>query len=498
MRVRTPYWIAVWLFALGIRLTAAFLLPNAEQDGYSYAEIIARFSAQLSSGHFRLTDLFGFWLPLFQITAAIPNVWIGHALIAGKVLSAICGAISCVLVFAIAHRMTRSLALGFLAFGLVVFNPLHLLYSAACMTDVPSACLVLASLWFVLKERWTLAAAFAALAGCVRLEPWVLIFVLPLIQFVSNQRISITAAIILILPPLAWLSLSYFATGDPFTYFAARDRYHASYLDFYPTRHGFAWADIRQDADYFLLGANRIVVLAIIAAVTLSILRTVRRYRSIPLLWLAPTVYAAAFFGFLLLAYITKRQPVLLPRYGLPIFLPGVPLLVWLIGLSIKRWPHSRIIKTTIVIVVLLCLRETKGQIDTVSKVYGDFLAHQQIADMLRTVFIQSSASDLRCFSDDVGVRVLSGLPADRFVRSNFVPALAWHDAAVFESYLQEHHVAYLVFTQIEDSVPAKVLPELGNNAQPASAKFQLIAFAPSPFASDVCLYRLRDTEPPR
>jgi hypothetical protein len=498
MRVRAPYWIAVWLFALGTRLTAAFLLPNAEQDGYSYAEIIARFSAQLSSGHFRLTDLFGFWLPLFQITAAVPNVWIGNALIAGKVLSAICGAISCVLVFAIAHRMTRSLALGLLAFGLVVLNPLHLLYSAACMTDVPSACLVLASLWFVLKERWTLAATFAALAGCVRLEAWVLIFVLPMIQFVSDKRISITAVIILILPPLAWLSLSYFATGDLFTYFAARDRYHASYLDFYPTRHGFAWPDIRQDADYFLLGANRIVVLAIIAAVTLSILRIVRRYRSMSLLWLAPTVYAAAFSGFLLLAYITKRQPVLLPRYGLPIFLLGVPLFVWLIGLSIKRWPHSRMLKTTIVIVVLFCLRETKGQIDTVSKVYGDFRAHEQVARALASAFDQSSDRAERCFSDDVAVRVLSHLPAERFVRSVFVPAAARQDAAVFESYLKENHVAYLVFTRIEDSLPAKLFAELGSSQPAASDKFQLVAFAPSPFAADVFLYRLRETEPPR
>jgi hypothetical protein len=33
-----------------------------------------------------------------------------------------------VIVFAIAQRITRSIALGYLAFALVVFNPLHLLY----------------------------------------------------------------------------------------------------------------------------------------------------------------------------------------------------------------------------------------------------------------------------------------------------------------------------------------------------------------------------------
>jgi hypothetical protein len=151
-----------------------------------------------------------------------------------------------------------------------------------------------------------------------------------------------------------------------------------------------------------------------------------------------------------------------------------------------------------VVVVIGLCVRETKGQVDTIWKVRADFRAHEQVAHTLKVALSDAANSDKRCFSDDVGVLILSGLPQHRFVRSTFAPALAWQDAAVFESYLQENHVAYLVFTRIEDSLPARVLPELGNNAQPASAKFQLIAFAPSPFASDVWLYRLRDTEPPR
>src|SRR6266404_3666439 len=255
MRARSGHWIIVWLIALGSRLTAAFLLPNPEQDGYSYAEIIARLSSQVSGGNLQLVDLFGFWFPLFPLTAAIPNVWIDNSLVAGKVLSALCGAGSCVIVFAIAQRISRSIALGYLALALIVFNPLHLLYSAACMTDVPSSFLVLASLWSLLRRRWVLAAIFAALAGCVRIEPWALILL-------------------------------------------------------------FALADIRQDVDYFLLGANRIVVLAIIATAILSILRVARCHRLIPLSLAAPFAYAAALFGFLFLAYVTKRQPVILPRYG--------------------------------------------------------------------------------------------------------------------------------------------------------------------------------------
>jgi hypothetical protein len=498
MRVRTGHWIAIWLIAIGTRVTAAFLLPNAEQDGYSYAEIIARLSAHLSSGHLRWADLFGFWFPLFQLVAAIPNVWIDNPLLAGKVLSALCGAGSCVLVFAITQRITRSIALGYLAFALIVFNPFHVLYSAACMTDVPYGFLVLASLWFLIRKRWLLAAIFAALAGCIRLEPWALIFLLPLIQFAYEKRVSIAALFILILPPLAWLALSYHVTGDAFAYFAAREHYHANYLDFYPTRHGFVYADVRQDVDYLLLGANRIVVLTIVATAILSIFRAVRRRRLMPLSWAAPVAYAAALFGLLLLAYVTKRQPVILPRYGLIFFPLGLPLLIWLIGMSIKRWPRSLIVKLAVVFLIGLCVRETKGQVDTIWKVCADFGAHQQVAHVLRTTLNDSANSNQRCFSDDVGVRVLSGLPKDRFVRSSLAPASAWQDAAVFESYLQGNQVAYLVFTRIEDSLPAKVLPELGNKVQPAAGKFQLIAFAASPFASDVWLYRLRDAEAPR
>jgi hypothetical protein len=41
-------------------VTRGIFLPNAEQDGYSYGEMIARWGANLSADHFRLADLFGF------------------------------------------------------------------------------------------------------------------------------------------------------------------------------------------------------------------------------------------------------------------------------------------------------------------------------------------------------------------------------------------------------------------------------------------------------
>src|SRR5690348_831458 len=78
-------WFVLWALALATRLGAAFYLPNAEQDGYSDAVISGRLSAALASGHFRLSDLYGFWLPLFQFVSALPNIWVHDPLLCGKV-----------------------------------------------------------------------------------------------------------------------------------------------------------------------------------------------------------------------------------------------------------------------------------------------------------------------------------------------------------------------------------------------------------------------------
>jgi Gpi18-like mannosyltransferase len=247
LRPNAWIWIVLWLVALATRLIAVFWLPNAEQDGYSYAEKIAWLTANLAHLHWQ--DLYGFWLPLFQLASACLNVCLGNALLAGKILSSVCGAVSCVFVFAITKRLSNNLVLACVMFALIVLNPLHVLYSAACMTDVPHVCLVLASLWFLLQERWIGAAVFAALAGSVRLESWALIPLLPLLQLFRQRRVSPVVLVLLILPPLLWLAISYSARGDSFAYFADRTRYHANYLDFYPTRHGFALADLKVDSD---------------------------------------------------------------------------------------------------------------------------------------------------------------------------------------------------------------------------------------------------------
>jgi hypothetical protein len=479
-------WIILWIIALATRLSAAFLLPNAEQDGYSYAEIIARWSASLSEGHFRLADLFSFWMPLFSFAAAIPNVWINHPLLVGKILSGLCGATSCLLVFTITKQLTRSLVLAWLAFAVVLSSPLYILYSAACMTDIPHACLVLASLWCALQRRWLGAAIFAAIAEGVRIEAWALIILLPLLQFVYERRVSLLGLTILLLPPIAWLGICQLATGDPFAFFADHARYQIEYRDFHPS-------DVGQDIDFFLLGANRVAFFSIIVAAGLSILPAARRRRPPPFAAFLTLGYTVALLGFILFAYISGRQPVLLPRYSLIFFVLGVPFLMWLVRFLIKQQRPLWFAKLIAATLIGLCLWEGKKQLPVISKVFSDFRAHRQVAEILAMAFQESRDLEQRCFSDDAAVRVLSGLLPERFVRSATAPVAARQDIGGFQSFLREQRVAYLVFIRTEDSLPVKFYPQLGRSDQADTGNFQLIALAPSPFGPDVWLYRLRD-----
>jgi hypothetical protein len=484
-------WIVVWVLALTTRLWAGFYLPNAEQDGYSDAETIARLTAALASGQFHLADLYGFWLPLFQLVTAIPNLWLGDALLCGKIVSALSGAISCVLVFALAQRMTNRIAPSLAAFGLVLLNPLHVLYSAACMTDVPFGCLTLASLWFLLGDRWFLATVCVALAGAVRVEAWVLIPLLPILQYLRQRRISLVSCTILVLAPVGWLYVGQVAHGDWFAFFKDRVLYHAHYIEFHPSRSGFTQADVRGDIEYLMLGANWLVFVAGALAGLFVLVQFLRRRR---ISWdcLAMVAYLFAIVAFLLLAYVTKRQPVWLPRYGLILFVLGLPLMAWLSQRLIENLRPSWLGWSGTAAIFLAGAWQAKPQLPIIPKVMNDFQAHTRVANALVSDLKEHNDDLTHCFSDDIAVRVLSRMPPDRFHGSTSAPLGAWDSLDIFESYMRDQHVGYVVFMPTEDSLPVKFYPELGRSPGPGPGKFQQITSATSAFGPDVWLYRVR------
>jgi hypothetical protein len=108
----------------------------------------------------------------------------------------------------------------------------------------------------------------------------------------------------------------------------------------------------------------------------------------------------------------------------------------------------------------------------------------------------QTNEPGARCFSDDVAVRVLSGLPPASVLQSHDAPPQAWDDAATFESFLRQNNVRYLVYMATEDSLPAKWLPKGGNLGVTSTNRFEPIAAEKSEFGPDVALFRITQPSP--
>jgi hypothetical protein len=487
---------SVWLISLLLvialisRAIGAMILPNPEQDGYSYAEIIGQLTKEFVAGRFHVSSLYGFWLPLFQVVSAIVNVGVHDPIISGKIVNAVCGAVSLVLVFVITRAVTGNRYFALLAFGLMLLDPLHVLYSAACMTDIPHACIVLASLWCVLRRHWLGAAVLVAIAATIRLEPWALIVAVPLLQFLEERRVSISTILIMLIAPLGWLAIAWIATGDPLDYFADRARYHAEYIQFHPARSGFEWRVIKKDVGMLLAGANKSVFIGAIVAAVIGLISFIRERRP-NLSLMAPITYGAGILGLLVLAYLTKSQPVWLPRYGLIFLAIGLPLFAWSLQWLLSQIAHRAVKFILVLAIVGICMLEMWNQLPGWWKVREDYTAQQQIAEKTVTE-LKDAPPATRCFSDDVAVRVLSGLPPETFVRSAVVPESARQTREEFIAWMRANNITRLIYFPTEDSLPAKFLPELSHPESLETSTFEEVAFARSSFGPNIWLYRLR------
>ena len=437
---------ALLLLAGVLRLLGAFFLPNAFGDAYVYIQEIGSLSTRISLGSFRLTDLFGFWLPLYQLISASLNVFIRNGFYAGKIVAALFGAATCLLVYAVTWRLTHNRRAAFWMFVTIALNPLHIFYSASAMTDVPHAFFVLAALYFVITGNWTVAAILGALAGFTRVESWMLIAIIPFLAFTRERRVPIVPLLILLVPPLFWFFISWQATGNWLACFAQRQEYHDWLLRMNPAIAHFSLRNILLDGGTLLVSADMAVLLAGLFAGRL-VLSELFKHRSERLSPVVQTILPAvtfffAFLGLLLVAYVTHQQPIIFPRYGLILFALGLPLLAW-------TYIHMRTIqprlarRLLIVAVVILCLDasiEFAGVVGEINR----YRAQRAVADYLRDHFDPNSGAKVFC--DEGTVRVLSGIPADEFLTSSGV------SRDNFGIFLREKKVAYLVFASNQQS----------------------------------------------
>jgi Dolichyl-phosphate-mannose-protein mannosyltransferase len=478
-------WLTLFLVAAIPRILGAFFLPNAFGDAYVYIRDIGVMSAKMRAGTFAITDLYGFWLPLYQFLSALINVFIGNGFYAGKLVSAVFGVGVCLLIYSITLQVTAHRPAALVAFALIALNPLHIFYSASAMTDVPHAFFILASLYFCLKKRWVLAAIFAALAGLTRMESWMFIALIPAIQFFRERRVSLAAVAILAIPPIFWLYISWKATGNWLACFVARQEYHDWLFAANPTLAHFSLPHILSDGATLLVSADIAVLIAAFVAGWFAIRPLVRRTRIqedvrtiVPAL-----IFFFATMGMIGLAYLTGAMPIIFPRYGLILFTLGIPILAWTLLTLRKR--HPQLARRLLISVVAILAFDASVQLVGSVGLLNQISAQRAVADYLHAHF--QTDSNARIFCDEGTVQALSGIPPEKFLTSTDAP----RDREAFLNYLKEKNVEYLVFVSNQDSTPVRLFPELKNGE--GNELIQPVLHIRARFLrTDIWLYRLR------
>jgi hypothetical protein len=443
-------WAALIAIAGIPRILSAFFLPNTFGDAYVYIRDIGVMSTKLKAGTFAFTDFYGFWLPLYQFLAALLNVFVGNGFYSGKLVSAMFGISACVFVYAITYHLTEHKTTALLSFLLIAFNPIHILTSSSALTDVPHGFFVLVCLYFVLKRNWLVAATFAAFAGLTRVESWMFIALIPLIQFLWERRISIPAVLIMLAPPLLWFYVSWKAAGDWLACFRVRQEYHDWLLQQNPALAHFSFYGVLKDGAIFINSIDIAVLVAAFIAGWLIIKQVVSRngfpddLGSI----LPPVLFFFAFFALLVVAYLTHQQPIIFPRYGLILFSLGIPMLAW----SYMRFSGLRA-RQLLTAIIIVCVLGASVQLVGAVGLLKQISAQRAAADYLRDHY--DPKSDARIFCDEGTVKVMSGIPAERFLTSADAP----RDADGFLAFLKAQNVEWLVVVKKDDSTPSRGFP---------------------------------------
>jgi len=470
-------WGALLFIAGFPRVLAAFLLPNEEGDPYAYAQAIDMMRASLVGGTFTIAELFGFWLPLYQFICALITSVVGHPLYVAKVLSAICGTGVCLLVFQLSSVLTASKRFALLAFALIALNPIHVMYSAFSMSDVPHALMVMSSLYFAIKNRWVLAAAFVAVGGLMRPESWLFIVLLPALQLFLHRRVSVTSLLISLSAPLIWLYISWSATGNALEYFDVRSDYVRDLLARDAGLASFSWRAVFANLQTLLYSTGHAVLIACLLALLLLIWRmrsrSNRRFESSGSL---PSILAYFFssLAFLLAAYFTRNQPAIFARYCLVLFALGLPVLTWMF-VTTADWKPARA-RTLCGLLVGLCVWQWAVQLRDGAAFINLIQEKRIVADYLRGQLIVGS--NRRVFCDDDTIKLMAGIPSDSFVRSSGSPS----ESRSFVDYLKENQVEFVVYEG--GSVAQQAFRDLGEVA--IDGYFQLVAST----ETDLRLYR--------
>jgi hypothetical protein len=479
------FWGSLTLVAGAPRVIAAFRFPNPDGDPYSYFEAMERMRAALAGGYFSVKDLFGFWLPLYQFISALLSLVVDHPIYISKLVSAICGTGVCLLVYQISQRVTGNRVISLIGFGLVVVNPLHVLFSGFTGPDVPHAFLVLLTLALVLRRQWVLASVIVFLAGLMRVESWMLIAIIPLLQFLIERRVSIIAIAIMLLAPAFWLYICWAATGHALAYFSIRAQYVREILAAYPELTRLSRDRISLNLERMTTSANHAILIGGLIGAWICAKRS-WWFSKRPMderIWAAVSLGAFyfAYLLFLVLSFVTNNQPDLWERYGLIIFVLGIPFLAWTWQAVAESYPRLKVWAAAAIAFAFVYQLDCQGPYVTGFREQS--VPTQIVANHLRDLHEVKPAS--RVFSDDPNVPVLANIPANLAVSpdQNFA-----NDEALL-SVLNSQGIEYVVVDGLRNPTAAECFPELGKGI--GNDLFELVfPITPKDWHGAVWLYR--------
>jgi hypothetical protein len=476
-----PQLLVLFLASLTPRLIGALWLPNAFGDAYAYTEQIYYLRRSLLNGSFSVSHLFGFWLPLYQLICASVSAIAGSPFYVPKLVSAFCGGALCVVVCLITWELTSSKWLSLTTAAVAAVNPYHVFFSSSAMTDVPHAFLILLCVYCCIKERWILAAILALAAGLMRIESWILIPIVPMAQAFRHsshptmsspsrgRRLpvlvkTILLGLLLVSGPVFWLYVSWKATGSFTRYFEIRNNYIVETLASSLWLSHFSPGRVAFDFVRLIYTCNVLVVYAAVALFLTLLSRNfldLQERTSLPARLLKTVrnllatahglvlIFFTSHLAFLLLAYFTRNQPEIWPRYGLLFFALGLPLVAsrYLNSGVLQRLQPSfagRQLSATLLLILFFVqfsiqLVDVTRMIVTTDPnlITAEYLEDQRRADPATRVYCEDGA-----------IRVLSGIPLEEFKDQYNSPA----DDDDFLQSLKDNGVGLLVYKDLAGS----------------------------------------------
>jgi len=471
---------------------ALFVHKEPFGDAYCYIEQVTMLRHKIAGGYLAIENLYSFWLPLYQFFCSMVAVVVNRPVYVSRLVAAVAGTGVCVLVYVFSYILTSSQRLSLAAFLAIAFNPFHVEYSFSAMTDIPHALLVMACLYFVITDRWKLAALMGAAACLIRLESWMLILLVPAIQVMRRRTWPVLTTLILSTGPAIWLFICWKTTRDPLASFHAHNEYMVARLTAHPEFAHFTFDRLWSDANRLAYSLNIAVLVGSIAALWL-LFRDWRKSAG-RREWLKvpnPLVCALfffAYFGFILFAYLTKNNTDIWPRYGLILFSLGLPLLAYSAREIFKQ--RSVLAMTALGIALVIGVMQLKTQVEDLARFVTQKTRPETIANYLR----QQYASDpsIRVFCDSPEVRVMSGIPGDHFYHS-FLDGIP-KDRDGFVGFLRRNGIEFLVIPEEDEtSTPSQLFP-------PGRVKdtgvFEDVIPPPDDRRAD-SLYRVKDVKAP-